>query len=66
MATKLIELDRAQILVVRMPDGKVELTVNGLNVGRERTIVRFELLPMQAQILARDISDVLGKQQDTE
>jgi hypothetical protein len=47
------------MLVVRLPCGKVELTVNGVNRGKERKIVRFELLPMQAQSLALEIREAL-------
>ena len=55
MPTELIELSRAQVLVVTMPDGKIEFTVGASEGRTRRKIIRFELLPMQAQSLARDI-----------
>ena len=41
MPRPVIELSQAQIIVVTLPDGKIEVTANGY-VGKSRRIVRFD------------------------
>lgn len=60
MPTELSELSKPQIFIVALPDGRIEVTVNGHD-GHNTQIVRFELLPAQARGMAADILNALAR-----
>lgn len=65
MRAKVLKLSEPQVLVAALPDGQIEITINGRADG-QRHIIQFELLPAQAHGTARDIAHVLVMSQNRE
>lgn len=60
MPSRVIALSKPNVFVVALPDGNIEITINGRDPEGNR-IIQFELLPGHAQRIATDIVQALAR-----